>query len=74
MFDSYKKRLGWLKGQRHLATITTTTGERVTGLVRKFDDDCVTIMQPGDNGTSKDVLIGFAALSTLQAAEGATHV
>lgn len=73
MFESYKKRLGWFKGQRHLATISTTTGERVTGLVRKFDDECVTIMQPGDIGTTKDVIIGMMAISTLQVAEEVGH-
>lgn len=73
MFESYKKRLGWLKGRRHLALITTSKGD-VVGYVRKFDDECVTIMPKDDAGTDRDVMVSMAAIITLQAAPGDHNV
>ncbi|MCJ8600971.1 hypothetical protein MWH03_00050 [Klebsiella pneumoniae] len=73
MFESYKKRLGWLKGKRHLAVITTSRGN-VVGYVRKFDDECVTIMPEDNAGTELDVMVSMAAIITLQAAPGGSNV
>lgn len=74
MYEIYKKRLGWLKGQKHHAIITTASGLKLTGLVRKFDDECVTLMKSADAGTDDDILVRLASIEVIQTRLGDQNV
>nr|WP_181374666.1 RNA chaperone Hfq [Pectobacterium carotovorum]AKG47498.1 hypothetical protein pA_00058 [Pectobacterium carotovorum] len=63
-YEILKSRLSWLKIHKTPVEIVTKTGNVFTGLIRKFDNQCLLLDESGDNDRATFKMVAYSAIES----------